>query len=257
MKVLPVACLKDNFAYLLICEQSAQAAVVDPSEAGPVLAALEQVQLPLVAILNTHHHWDHTGGNHDLCQVFPGLKVYGHASDRGRIEGQNQFLQDQETLIIGQLSGTAIHNPGHTSGAVSYHFENALFTGDTLFAAGCGRLFEGSPAQMYASLNQQLGRFPEQTVIYFGHEYTLKNLQFAQAVEPENPEVERRIQAVKAALVQGKTTTPSTLGEERQTNPFLRCEIASVVAAAQAKAGAVSSDAVEVFRALRAWKDHF
>src|SRR5262249_38652863 len=148
MQIIPIHCLKDNYAYLLVDEASGQTAVVDPSEAEPVLNALAEAQkkadLQLVAILNTHHHLDHTGGNQDLKERFPELKIYGHASDQGRIAAQTEFLADGDRVQIGGLNGHIVHNPGHTLGAISYAFEDALFTGDTLFGAGCGRTFEGT-----------------------------------------------------------------------------------------------------------------
>ncbi|MBF2054245.1 MAG: hydroxyacylglutathione hydrolase [Candidatus Sericytochromatia bacterium] len=251
MKILPISCLKDNYAYLLICEDSQQVGVVDPSEAEPILAVLAAHHLPLHVVLNTHHHWDHTGGNEGLKARFPALQIWGHASDRGRIAGQTHFLEDGQHVQLGQLQGRVIHNPGHTRGAVSYHFQDALFTGDTLFGAGCGRTFEGTAAQMQASL-QRLAALPATTRCFFGHEYTRSNLHFAQAVEPGNPAITAR-----SAQLQG-TSTPSTLAEELRSNPFLRCDQPAVIAAASAREpGLDPSDPAEVFRVLRAWKDGF
>lgn len=251
MKILPISCLKDNYAYLLICEKSQQVGVVDPSEAEPVLAALAALDLPLHVVLNTHHHWDHTGGNEALKARFPALQIWGHASDRGRIAGQSHFLEDDQNVQLGQLQGRVIHNPGHTSGAVSYHFENTLFTGDTLFGAGCGRTFEGTASQMQASL-QRLAALPGDTRCYFGHEYTRSNLRFAQAVEPNNPAITERLDRLQSP------STPSTLAEELRSNPFLRCDQPAVIAAAAAREpGLNASDPAEIFRVLRAWKDDF
>lgn len=251
MKILPISCLKDNYAYLLICEDSAQVGVVDPSEAEPVLAALAAHNLSLHVVLNTHHHWDHTGGNEALKARFADLQIWGHASDRGRIPGQTHFLEDGQTVQLGQLQGRVIHNPGHTRGAVSYHFEDALFTGDTLFGAGCGRTFEGPPLQMQASL-QRLAALPAGTRCYFGHEYTRSNLRFAQTVEPQNAAIVERL-----AVLPGRST-PSTLAEELGSNPFLRCHQPAVMAAAAAREPGLNiADPAEVFRVLRAWKDVF
>lgn len=258
MRIIPIPCLKDNFAYLLICETTGLLGIVDPSEAGPVLKALEPLKLQPVAILNTHHHWDHTGGNSELLMRYPDLKVYGYSSDRGRIQGQTEFLEDGDQFQIGGMTGRALFNPGHTLGAVSYFFEDSLFTGDTLFAAGCGRTFEGSAEQMYDSLNQVIGGLSDETQLYFGHEYTLNNLAFAQAVEPHNRAIQKRLKEVQGLRAKQSWTTPSNLALERQTNPFLRCEQGDVhKAVASREPGVDLSNGAEVFRVLRAWKDQF
>ena len=170
MKIVPVPCLEDNYAYLVIDESTGEAGVVDPSEADPVLAALQREGVELRAILKTHHHWDHVGGNKALLRKFPALSVYGHASDRGRIEGQTVFLNAGDDFSLATLLVGVLHNPGHTTGAVSYVIADCVFTGDTLFAGGCGRLFEGSPADMYTSLVKTIGALPAETKVYFGHE---------------------------------------------------------------------------------------
>lgn len=257
LSIHPIPCLQDNYAYLLVCEQTRQTAVVDPSEAAPVLRALQAKGLELHAILNTHHHGDHTGGNAELLTHFPGLPVYAHASDRGRIYGQNRFLEAGDHFELGQLSLRVLHNPGHTHGAVSYAVAEALFTGDTLFGGGCGRVFEGHPAQMYHSLNQVIGALPDSTQLYFGHEYTLKNLQFALAVEPENAAIAKRLQTVQALRQTGAFSCPSHLESERQTNPFLRCESPAVQAFVKAQEPHNPLTPVEVFRVLRSSKDRF
>lgn len=263
MKIVPVHCLKDNYAYLVLDEASGHCGVVDPSEAEPVLAALANLQsqradraLSLVAVLNTHHHWDHTGGNEALKESFPDLRIYAHASDRGRVNGQTDFLEHGDTLGIGALQGHIVHNPGHTTGAISYAFEDALFTGDTLFGAGCGRTFE-APEQMYASLTEVIGAFPDSTRVFFGHEYTVSNLRFAMEVEPQNGDVRQRSQRAVHALAEGRMTTPSTLGEEWRTNPFLRCDQAAVIESIRRHEPGLKPIPPEVFRVLRAWKDKF
>jgi hydroxyacylglutathione hydrolase len=226
MRVVPVPCLSDNYAYLLIAD--GEAAVVDPSEAVPVQAAAAREGVRLRAILNTHHHWDHVGGNEGLLQDQPDLPVYGHESDlaRGRIPGQTVGLPDgAERTVLGRRV-QALHIPGHTLGAVAYFFpdEGVVFTGDTLFGAGCGRLFEGTPEMMFASL-QRLCGLPEATQVYCGHEYTERNLAFAAAVEPQSAAIaaiSARQTRVRALRAQGLPSVPSTLAEERETNPFLR-----------------------------------
>lgn len=257
MFIRSIPCLQDNYAYLLCCDQTGQTAVVDPSESEPVLQALKKAGLSLHAILNTHHHGDHTGGNTELLRHFPGIPVYGHGSDRGRIAGQNQFLAAGAMFELGKLSIRVLHNPGHTHGAVSYAVEDALFTGDTLFGAGCGRVFEGDPAQMYHSLNQVIGACPDHTRLYFGHEYTRKNLEFALHVEPDNPDILARLNAVTALRQDGAYSTPSDLGQERLSNPFLRCEIPAVKAFVQGVEADNPLTPIEVFRVLRAQKDRF
>lgn len=259
MRIVPVPCLKDNYAYLVICEATNTAAVVDPSEAQPVIEAVQREGVTPKAIWNTHHHWDHTGGNKDLLGAYPELEVIAHTSDRGRIPGQTTFVEDGGEVTLGkELRAHIIYNPGHTSGAISYHLPEpaAVFTGDTLFLAGCGRLFEGTPVQMHGSLSR-LAALPDDTRVYCGHEYTVSNLRFAAAVEPGNEAVQTRAQAVERARAAGAPSIPGTMADERATNPFLRTHVAEVARAARA-AETVDSDApVDVFAALRRWKDRF
>ena len=200
MQVEPVPCLKDNFAYLVWPAGQKTAAVVDPSEAEPVRASLAKHGLRLGAILNTHHHWDHVAGNEALLQDTPGLRVFGHASDAGRLFGQTEQLEHGQEFELLGMDFRALHIPGHTTGAVAYVVEGAVFTGDTLFAAGCGRLFEGTPAMMYTSLNVHLSALPDATRVYFGHEYTLSNLKFAAHVEPDNQDVRAKAERVAKLL---------------------------------------------------------
>lgn len=254
MRVVPVPCLKDNFAYLVIDEargDGARAAVVDPSEAAPVEAALAREGVTLEAIWLTHHHWDHVGGVKALVAARPGLAVVAGEHDAARIEGVTRKLADGDLVTLGGLSARVIHNPGHTLGAISYVVGGAVFTGDTLFGGGCGRLFEGDAPMMHASL-ERLAALPPETRVYFGHEYTAANLRFAAAVEPDNAAVGRRAAAL------GSPTTPSTIADERATNPFLRAAEPAVIAAARARdAAADDAGPAAVFGAIRAWKDRF
>jgi hydroxyacylglutathione hydrolase len=247
MRVVSVPCLKDNFAYLVI--DGDRAAVVDPSEAAPVEAALAREGVTLEAIWLTHHHWDHVGGVKELVAARPGLAVVAGERDAEKIEGVTQRLADGEETTLGGLRARVIHNPGHTLGAISYVVGDAVFTGDTLFGGGCGRLFEGDAPMMHESLTR-LAALPPETRVYFGHEYTAANLKFAAAVEPDNEAVKRRAAAL------GTPTTPSTIAEERATNPFLRSAEPAVIAAARAR-GAAEGDPAAVFGAIRAWKNEF
>ena len=256
MDITPVACLKDNYAYLLRAAGSRRALVVDPSESEPVLKALDAEELELVGILNTHHHYDHVGGNVELVAKLGKLPVYGYASDRGRIPEQTEFLEHGQSFEAAALAFRVMHIPAHTLGAIAYIVEDAVFTGDTMFAAGCGRLFEGTAAQMYESLNQKLGSLPDSTHVYFGHEYTANNLRFAAHVEPGNRDVAEKARRVAGARERGEPTTPSTLAEERLTNPFMRCTSPEIVQSVETKLGADRSP-IAVLAALRAAKDAF
>jgi len=215
--ITPVPCLSDNYAYIVTCDATKQTAIVDPSEAAPVLEALKKLGDPRpVAIWNTHHHWDHVGGNEELCKALGITNVYGHKSDKGRIAKQSKFVEENDNFALGELDVSILHIPGHTTGAVAYVLgEEAVFTGDTLFIAGCGRLFEGTPAMMFDSFKKLAG-LPEGTRVYCGHEYTKANLVFAAHVEPDNADV--KDYASKIAV----PSVPSTIGLEKRINPFMR-----------------------------------
>lgn len=256
MLVAIVPCLKDNYAYLVRPEGSTVCAVVDACEAAPIVRALDELGLRLGAILATHHHGDHVGGNDELARRHPRLEVYGSARDRGRIPAQTHFLEDGDAIDVVGLGFRCLMIPGHTLGAVAYVGHGAVFTGDTLFAAGCGRLFEGTPAMMYASLNEKLAALPDATLVYFGHEYTAKNLDFAARIEPGNAHVSQRIARVETLRARGEPTAPSTLGEERLTNPFLRCDSPEIIASVAARLG-IDRSPVAVLGAVRAAKDAF
>jgi hydroxyacylglutathione hydrolase len=257
MNVVTIPCFTDNFSYLIICTDTNEAAVVDPSDAAPVLEELKARAVSLRSVFCTHHHLDHVAGVEDLVRAVPDLRVFGHASDKGRIPCQNGFLEDGQGVSLGRIEGRVTHNPGHTSGGISYFLEDAVFTGDTLFEAGCGRLFEGSPEQMYTSLHQKIGSAPGTTRVYFGHEYTEQNLSFALSVEPENPRLRERVQSVRETLQAGRHTTPTTLDRERGINPFLRCDSPEIQAVVKAEEPGNDLSPVSVFRVLRAMKDRF
>lgn len=226
MRVIPIACLSDNYAYLVVADGRKEAIVVDPSEAEPVIAALEREGLTLVGILATHHHFDHVGGNKDLLAKYGALPVYGsqYDHDEKRIPGQTVAIDEGSTFDIAGLSFRCLHVPGHTLGAIAYVVDDAVFTGDTMFVAGCGRLFEGTPDMMAVSLCDKIGKLPANTRVYVGHEYTVSNLRFASVAEPENEVVKQKLEAAQEKRSRNEPTVPSTLADEWATNPFMRVE---------------------------------
>jgi hydroxyacylglutathione hydrolase len=259
VEIVPVPQLTDNYAYLLIDPTTRDAAVVDCAEAPVVLAEAERLGVRLTAVLATHHHFDHVGGNPGLLAALPGLRVYGSAGDAPRIPGITHRVRDGDPVQVGSIQGQAIMIPAHTSGHVAFHFpsERVVFTGDTLFAAGCGRLFEGDAAQMMASL-ARLAALPDDTRVYCGHEYTEKNLRFAAMLEPGNRTLAAKLAAVQALRRAGKFTVPSTIGEEKATNPFLRIDSPELAASVRARvADLPPADPVALFAAVRALKDSF
>lgn len=257
MKIDTIPCHFDNFSYLLTCEKTGEAAIVDPAEYYPVTTVIQKLGCKLKTIYCTHHHADHIGGLEELCEELPGLEVAGFASDASRIPKLNRLLADGDSVSFGEVEGRVKHTPGHTSGGVCYLFGDRLFTGDTLFGAGCGRLFEGSPEEMYNSLHGLVDELADDVQVYFGHEYTVSNLKFAQYIEADNEAVEHRMQEAKELLESGGATTPSTLGLERETNPFLRSRIESVRQSVAEKLLLKQNDPISVFAALRRLKDSF
>jgi hydroxyacylglutathione hydrolase len=259
VEVVPVPQLADNYAYLLIDPGTRDAAVVDCAEAAPVLDEVRRRGVGLRAILATHHHFDHVGGNDDLLAALPALRVYGSAADAPRIPGITNRVCDGDPVQVGTIHGRVIFIPAHTSGHVAYHFpaEHAVFTGDTLFAGGCGRLFEGDAAQMMASLGKLAG-LPDDTRVYCGHEYTEKNLRFATTLEPGNRRLQDKLTAVEALRRDGKPTVPSTVGDEKATNPFLRTDSPELIASVRRRVpGLTPDDRTALFAAVRTLKDHY
>jgi hydroxyacylglutathione hydrolase len=250
--VVRIPAFKDNYIWLL--RKGGAAIVVDPGDAGPVLEVLERERLALEAILVTHHHQDHQGGIASLLD-HSRVDVFGPAGES--ITGLSRPLSGGETVWFDSLavSFEVIAIPGHTSGHIAYLAANHLFCGDTLFAGGCGRVFEGTPVQMFDSLSR-LARLPDETLIFCAHEYTEANLRFALAVEPDNRRLCNRVADVTNCRAAGQASVPSTLAIEKATNPFLRCT-EPVVRAAAKRQGALSDEPVEVFAALRAWKNSF
>jgi hydroxyacylglutathione hydrolase len=255
LTIHPIPTLKDNYVWALVSTPKRLACIVDPGEAGPVLTFLKQQGLKLMGILITHHHWDHTNGIAGLKQ-HSDVPVYGAASET--IDGKTVSLHegDRVELIDFPLSFRVMSIPGHTLGHLAYYSPGMLFCGDTLFASGCGRLFEGKPEQLYTSL-QKLAALPDETKVYCAHEYTLANLHFAEKVEPGNPEIKERLKQVEALHRQHQCTLPSTLGEEKKTNPFLRCDSPELIQSVQRHAGRHLSNPIEVFTYLRKWKDTY
>ena len=222
MRILAVPCLQDNYAYLVI--EGTYAVCVDPSEHTPVSTAIAREGVKLGAIWLTHHHWDHVGGVAKLLEETPGIEVIAHETDGAKVPTVTRTVVDGETIECGPLRAKIIHNPGHTLGAISFWIDDAVFTGDTLFGAGCGRVFEGSMEMMHASL-QKLAALPPETRVFFGHEYTASNLRYAMHAEPDNAAMKQRAAAI------APPSTPSTIGLERETNPFVRAGDAAEFAA--------------------------
>tara|TARA_B000000460_G_scaffold192069_1_gene139090 strand:- start:11 stop:742 length:732 start_codon:yes stop_codon:yes gene_type:complete len=239
MNIEIIKCLKDNYSYLIIDEKTKSACVVDPSEAKPIINYIEKNKIYLKFILNTHHHYDHVGGNKDLKKKY-NAKVIGFEGDKDRIPEVDICLKDRETWKNKNFEFKIFHIPGHTSGHICFNFfkEKLLFTGDTLFSLGCGRIFEGTYEQMFNSL-ELIKSFSLETKIYCGHEYTLKNSDFCSIHDKENSKLTEKIISIKEKLNKGLPTIPSTLKEELETNIFLKC------------------NSIENFSKLRDLKDNF
>ena len=257
MEIKRIPVLIDNYVFVLSDSQKKIAAVIDPAVAPPILSYLAEIGCELVAIFNTHHHYDHVGGNKKLVQQFPDVCVYGGVEDRGRIPHQKVFLNQDDVVKFADRSAQVFFVPGHTRAHIAYYFPpvitgeiGELFCGDTIFAGGCGRLFEGTPAQMVDSINK-LRQLPDNTRVWCAHEYTLNNLKFAVTVDQDNVALQQRYRDVQQARKQNLPTVPSLLGEEKQTNPFLRWDTSGIKATAQ------RSEPARVFGRIRGMKDNF
>jgi hydroxyacylglutathione hydrolase len=253
LEIALVPLLTDNYGYLLHEPKSGLTAVLDPSEAEPVLEAVAARGWRLSHILNTHHHGDHCGGNVEL-KAATGARVVGPAYDRARIPAIDEAVDEATGFRFGQAQARILFIPGHTRGHIAFWFEGAqaLFCGDTLFSLGCGRMFEGNPEMMWASLSK-LRALPGETRVYCGHEYTEANARFALTVDPDNKALQARSAAVKALRAEGRPTIPSMLAEERAANPFLRADDPAMAQ----RMGMAGKPAHEVFGEIRRRKDNF
>mmetsp|Transcript_56875 Transcript_56875/g.113010 ORF Transcript_56875/g.113010 Transcript_56875/m.113010 type:complete len:283 (-) Transcript_56875:466-1314(-) len=251
--VTPLDALSDNYMYLIADEVTKEAAVVDPADASTCVAAAQARGLTIKIVLTTHHHFDHSGGNNDLVRLVPDVVVVGGED----VQAITRRVADGEVLNIGRLTVRCVHTPSHTNGHMSYLVTDgdaaaAVFTGDALFVGGCGRFFEGGPEQMLDGATK-LSALPSHTKLFCGHEYTVKNLQFALEVEPNNVDAQRKIMWAQEERASGRSTVPSTIGDELTYNPFLRCSQPAV----RAYVGGAADAEVEIMRKLRTAKDKF
>lgn len=255
IKVEPVPAFNDNYIWLIIQTGNDYVAIVDPGDAAPVMDKLNAENLKPEAILITHHHMDHTGGINGLLQHFD-VPVYGPKHEH--VPGCTHELVEGDTVRLDQISidFRIFELPGHTSGAIAYYGNEMVFVGDTLFMSGCGRLFEGTPAQMHQSLGK-ISSLPDDTLVYCAHEYTLANLKFAEAVEPGNQDIQKRIEKTRSLRNENIPTVPGKIGIEKLTNPFLRTHINEVREAANNFSKRNLTGEIEVFAAIRSWKDNF
>jgi hydroxyacylglutathione hydrolase len=253
LEIRQFPCLADNYGYLVHDRASGETVCIDTPDAAVILAELDRLGWRLTAIWNTHHHADHAGGNLAVKQA-TGCRIVGPAGEAGRIAGLDATVVEGDQLRLGEHRFAVLETPGHTAGHVVYvcEAERVAFVGDTLFALGCGRLFEGTPAQMWRSLTK-LRRLPADTRLYCAHEYTEANARFALSVEPGNAALRARAEAVTAARARGEPTVPSRLDEELATNPFLRADVESL----RQSLGMAGASAVDVFARTRAGKDAF
>ncbi|WP_417823256.1 hydroxyacylglutathione hydrolase [Thalassospira lucentensis] len=252
-EVIVIPCLSDNYTYLVRCHRSEMTAIIDPGEAAPVIKELEDRDWQLDLVINTHHHHDHIGGNAELMKKY-GAKLLGPTAEKARIPDMNEMVAEGDQVLIGELEGRVFDVPGHTSGHIAFYFPaiTALFSGDSLFALGCGRLFEGTPEQMWQSL-QKFRNLPNSTQVYCGHEYTQSNAKFAKTIEPENAILAARCQDIDGLRARNIPTIPSRIDVELATNPFLRADHPDVATAL----GMENATPTEIFTEIRMRKDNF
>jgi hydroxyacylglutathione hydrolase len=254
LEIVTVPCLSDNYAFLAHDAATGATAVIDVPEAAPILTALSARGWQPTEILLTHHHWDHVQGLDEIKAAHPAARVVGAAADAHRLPPLDVGVTEGDTVRIGSEQGTVIDVSGHTVGHIAYSYPDSrvLFTADSLMALGCGRLFEGTAAQMWESLSK-LAALPPQTLVCSGHEYTSSNAAFALTIDPDNPALQARAAAVARSRAAGRPTVPSTLGEELATNPFLRAADPAI----QARLGLQGAAPAAVFTEIRARKDKF
>ncbi len=260
-EVVGLRALRDNYIWVLVDPLTRSVMVVDPGDAAPVLDFLQQQALTLSGIFLTHHHWDHTNGVEKLLSVYPDCLIY--ASEQSPCLYVNQPVSANSVILFAGFTFRVLDIPGHTLDHLAYFGEKKrekiLFCGDTVFSAGCGRIFEGTPEMFYASL-QKILLLPDETKLYCGHEYTLANLHFAHKIEPENDFISNKIKEINQLKNQSTTgevcTLPSRLSEERFMNPFFRCHLVSIKKTVEQHANKRLDNAVDVFRELRAWKNN-
>lgn len=253
--IIPIKALGDNYIWLYANLDNNACFIVDPGDAEPVINTLSHHGFDLKAILITHHHFDHCAGVADLLNLFD-IPVY--APRHEKINGATHLLAEGDTVTLPEVDASfeVLDIPAHTLGHIAYYGLGVLFTGDTLFTGSCGRLFEGTPQQLFDALSK-LSNLPDETLVYCGHEYTESNLRFAARIEPDNKALQERIIEVTERRSKDLPTVPSTIACEKATNPFLRTHIASIRSVAQEHAGKKLSTPVDVLRELRRWKDHF
>ena len=253
LKIEQIPCLDDNYGYVVHDPETGATASIDTPEVAPINAVLAERGWTLTHILNTHHHFDHAGGNEALKAQWQ-CQIIGAANDAARIPGIDMRVSDGETFDFGSRSVRVLEVPGHTSGHIAFYFceEGAVFVGDTLFALGCGRLFEGTPEQMWGSLSKLMA-LPDETVVYCAHEYTQANAAFALSVEPQNKALQARAKEIDRLRASGLPTVPTSIGRERETNPFVRVHSAHLQETLELSGG----DPVAVFAETRRRKDHF
>jgi len=266
MRVERIPTLRDNYTYLIVDEATGEAAVVDAPELAPVAERVDQLGVRVTKVLSTHHHLDHSGANPDLARRY-GAPGDGNVSAAARIPGFTHGVVEGDRVAIGSLEAQVLAIPAHTRAHVAYVLPGAVFCGDTLFAAGCGRLFEGTPEMMHEALNGKLARLPDATLVYCGHEYTENNLRFAITVEPGNDAMQRRLEQVSARRARraadwhdatpDEMTIPSTLGEERATNPFMRVAEPEIVEQILKRFPGADTDPATVLGLVRRLKDAF
>lgn len=254
LEIVTVPCRQDNYAFLVHDPDTGGTVLVDAPEAGPIEAALDDLGWRLDDILLTHHHSDHVEGLEELRALYPGVRVTGAAADAHRLPPLDHAVAEGDSVMVGAEAGEVLEVSGHTVGHIAFYFpaSQLVFTGDSLMAMGCGRLFEGTPAQMWDSLTK-LAALPDETIVCSGHEYTAANAAFAITVEPENAVLVARKAQIDAARERGEATVPSTLASEKATNPFLRARDAAVKSAL----GMETAPDAEVFAHIRRLKDDF